>query len=261
VLELSDGRRLALDKATSADITDAGVRVSHVEGALDYASAPQQEEGERLFHEVSTPVGGEFNLTLSDGTLVYLNAGSRLRFPVRFAGEGAREVTLEGEAYFEVERAGSPFVVHAREMEVTVLGTGFNVMAYEEDARAELTLVHGKVNVVVGEEEWLLLPSRQLVVDRRTGTCTVREVERAGARASWRSGVLDFDSMSLEELATRLGRWYNVTFSFADERLKELQFTGAVRKYENIDYILDLIGATTDVAFEVEGNAITVREK
>jgi ferric-dicitrate binding protein FerR (iron transport regulator) len=262
ILKLSDGRQLVLNKEVDLSIDDAGFQVNNTPGSLNYVAGSREGQGEKLFHEVSTPVGGEFHLTLSDGTHVYLNAASRLRFPVRFSPGAPREVTLEGEAYFDVKHdPSSPFITRAREMEVRVLGTDFNVMAYEDDARVEVTLVHGEVNVRTGGEERLLAPSEQLVMDYRTGECTVRHVDKTAAYVNWKNGVLDFDAMPLDELTVKLRRWYSVDFFFANERLKELQFTGAVKKYENIDYILGLIGATTDVAFEINGNVITVTDK
>ncbi|MDR0765896.1 MAG: DUF4974 domain-containing protein [Odoribacteraceae bacterium] len=251
VLTLADGRQLFLDKKEDARIDDAWTEIhdDHVAGT------------KTLYHEIMIPAGGEFHLTLPDGTFVYLNAASRLRFPAGFSPGSPREVTLEGEGYFEVERGTSPFIVHARGVDVRVLGTSFNVMAHEEDARVEVTLVQGEVSALAGGEEWRLLPSRQLVMNRETGECTVRQVSRVEAYVNWKNGVLDFDAMPLEELSARLGRWYNVVFFFPDDRLKELLFTGSVKKYENIDYILDLIGATTDVTFKIDGREITVNKK
>ncbi|MDR2130227.1 MAG: FecR domain-containing protein [Odoribacteraceae bacterium] len=261
ILKLSDGRQLILNKGMRLDIDDAEVKIDSLSGSLNYA-VESHDAGEMLFHEVLIPVGGEFHLILSDGTLVYLNAASRLRFPVHFPANGPREVMLVGEAYFDVERdPSSPFVVHTQEMEVRVLGTDFNVMAYDDDARVEVTLVHGEVSVLVGEEERTLLPSQQLVMDRQKRVCSIKSVDKVDAYVNWKNGVLDFDAMPLDELTAKLSRWYNVEFYFADERLKALQFTGAVRKYENIDYILGLIGATTDVVFEIDKNVITVANK
>ena len=261
VLTLSDGRQVLLNKEKEAGrIDDAGARIHHASGELTYVAG--EARSEELFHEIAIPVGGEFHLTLSDGTSVYLNAASRLRFPAYFLPGAPREVTLEGEGYFDVVRdTASPFIVHARAFDARVLGTSFNMMVYEGDVRSALTLEEGEVIAIAGGEEWRLEPSQQLVMDERTGEWAVRQVAKVAAYVNWKNGILDFDAMPLEELTARLGRWYDVEFFFADDRLRELLFTGSVRKYENINYILGLIGSTTDVAFEINERVVTVCEK
>jgi ferric-dicitrate binding protein FerR (iron transport regulator) len=261
ILTLSDGRQMLLNKEEEK-INDAWVQIHNASGSLNYHPDTAGSARAPLFHEITIPVGGEFHVTLSDGTFIYLNAASRLRFPVHFVPGSPREVALEGEGYFDVKRdSTSPFIVHAKEFDIHVLGTSFNAMAYEDDARAEITLVQGKVSVRAGEEEWQLLPSQQLLMEWQTGHRAIKQISRVDAHVNWKNGILDFDAMPLEELVVKLSRWYDVEFFFPDKRLGKLLFTGSVRKYENIDYILDLIGATTDVSFEINGKMITVNEK
>ena len=199
-------------------------------------------------------------MILSDGTIVYMNSESRLKYPVRFVGD-ERIVELEGEAYFEVVRDEEhPFVVCANQLDIKVLGTCFNVMAYKQDARTEVTLVNGKVDVRSGNISEILESSEQFVIDNENRKYQVRSVN-VGIYVDWKSGILNFDAMSLEELGDKLRRWYGVKFFFSKESLKQLKFSGAFKKYNDIDYILGLIEATTNVYFKINADVIVVNEK
>lgn len=243
-------------------IHEAGKNILNMNARIDYSQQDGKDQGMQRteYHELLIPKGGEYQLCLSDGTTVYMNADSRLRFPVRFQGR-TREVFLEGEAYFDVHSdASHPFVVHASELNVRVLGTGFNVMAYKNDSRTEVTLVNGKVEVKGEKINEELKPNQQIVLDKATGMYELKDVN-VHTYVDWKNGILNFDAMPLDELCERLSRWYNVTFFFSNENLKKLRFSGAVRKYNEIDYILRLIEATTDVTFNISGTTVVVCKK
>lgn len=260
VLVLSTGVQVALGSERTDTIREKGVAILNEEDYIDYSRRDDAGETEAVYNELIVPVGGEYRLVLADGSVVYMNSASRLKYPVRFTG-GERLVELEGEAYFEVTKnEAHPFVVRTKRLDVTVLGTGFNVMAYRKDARTEVTLVNGKVDVTSGKISEVLTPNRQFVMNNESGEYEVRSVD-AKAYAAWKGGTLNFDAMPLDELGDKLGRWYGVSFFFSSERLKQLKFTGAFRKYNDMDYILSLIEATTDVTFKINGNVIIVNEK
>jgi sigma factor regulatory protein, fecR/pupR family len=260
VLVLSTGVQVALGSERTDTIREKGVAILNVEDYIDYSRRDDAGEAEAVYNELIVPVGGEYRLVLADGSVVYMNSASRLKYPVRFTG-GERLVELEGEAYFEVTKnEAHPFVVRTKRLDVTVLGTGFNVMAYRKDARTEVTLVNGKVDVTSGKISEVLTPNRQFVMNNESGEYEVRTVD-AKAYAAWKEGTLNFDAMPLDELGDKLGRWYGVSFFFSSERLKQLKFSGAFRKYNDMDYILSLIEATTDVTFKINGNVIIVNEK
>lgn len=260
VLVLSTGVQVALGSERTDTIREKGVAILNVEDYIDYSRKDDTRETEAVYNELIVPVGGEYRLVLADGTEVYMNSESRLKYPVRFTGS-ERLVELEGEAYFEVTKnEAHPFVVRTKRLDVTVLGTGFNVMAYKKDARTEVTLVNGKVDVTSGKISEVLTPNRQFVMNNASGEYEVRTVD-ANAYAAWKGGTLNFDAMPLDELGDKLERWYGVNFFFSSERLKQLKFTGAFRKYNDMDYILSLIEATTDVTFKINGNVIIVNEK
>ena len=227
----------------------------------------QQEE--MLFNTITIPRSGEYKLVLSDGTKVWLNSASKLKYPVAFTG-GQRKVFLEGEAYFKVAKNEKqpfvaadtvhPFLVETSGMSVTVLGTGFNVMAYPEEMEAAVTLVHGKVGVQTDHRQQILQPDEQYVYQTTTRRGTVRKVD-VSQYVDWKEGILNFDSMPLEELTRRLGRWYDVDFFFVAEELKTLKYSGAFKKYNDIRYVLNIIEEITNVQFVLNERTIVVNRK
>lgn len=259
-LILPSGERIQLGEGKTQKIAEKGVVIAGDTAALRYEKDRAGHAVSAIYHELVIPRGGEYCLQLADGTVVWLNSESRLKFPVLFEG-GKREVFLEGEAYFEVEASRQcPFIVRTPVAEVNVLGTGFNVMAYENDLSVQVTLVHGAVGIRTAAGQKTIRPDEQFVFDKTTGEQTVRRV-KVGDFVGWKEGILSFDGMSLEELSQKLSRWYDVEFFFTAESLKQLKFSGAFRKYNNIRYVLGLIGATTDVELVLKGRTVTVSRK
>ena len=153
-----------------------------------------------------------------------------------------------------------PFLVETSGMSVTVLGTGFNVMAYPEEMEAAVTLVHGKVGVQTDHRQQILQPDEQYVYQTTTRRGTVRKVD-VSQYVDWKDGILNFDSMPLEELTRRLGRWYDVDFFFVAEELKTLKYSGAFKKYNDIRYVLNIIEEITNVQFVLNERTIVVNRK
>lgn len=260
VLVLSTGEKIVLGESVSDLIREGGMSIRQEKEQINYDAKVGDLAGEVVYNELIVPVGGEYRLLLSDGTMVYMNSESRLKYPVRFVGD-RRVVELEGEAYFDVARDEKcPFIVRTNLVNVDVLGTSFNVMAYKVDNRTEVTLVKGKVNVSCGEARKMLEPNQQFVLNNENGECVVREVN-VNTFIDWKNGILNFDALPLGELSEKLGRWYGVKFFFTNEKLKQLKFSGAVKKYNDIDYILSLIEATTNVTFTMKADVIIVNEK
>ena len=260
VLVLSTGEKIVLGESVSDLIREGGMSIRQEKEQINYDAKASDLAGEVVYNELIVPVGGEYRLLLSDGTMVYMNSESRLKYPVRFVGD-RRVVELEGEAYFDVARDEKcPFIVRTNLVNVDVLGTSFNVMAYKVDNRTEVTLVKGKVNVSCGEARKMLEPNQQFVLNNENGECVVREVN-VNTFIDWKNGILNFDALPLGELSEKLGRWYGVKFFFTNEKLKQLKFSGAVKKYNDIHYILSLIEATTNVTFTTKADVIIVNEK
>jgi len=264
VLILSDGKALELtSEALQGEIQEGAVTIINEESTLSYsaesaAGAPARD----IFNELRTPRGGGYNLRLADGTGVWLNAGSSLKFPVSFTGN-TRQVFLEGEAYFEVRHNGKPFVVSSDNMDIEVLGTSFNVMAYPDESESTTTLVEGKIRLAVSDTDGSSPTSRELeanqqaVLERASGQISVAEVNTAHY-TSWMQGKMEFNNESLDVVMLRLARWYDFEYEFAYPEARDFHFTARLNKDEHISTILEMLEMTTHVKFEYKKNQIVV---
>ncbi len=227
---------------------------------------PQPESGKDVmteeYHTVIVPRGGEYNLTLADGTNVWLNSDSKLKFLLHFVGN-QRAVYLEGEAFFEVTSDSlKPFVVKTAEANVKVLGTSFNVMNYTDEAKVEVALLKGKVKFedTRNRQTRALVPGEVVRMDKAS-TSIVLTKEDVSRVSAWRTGYFYFENMSMEELVVKLERWYQVKFTFASEKVKQMRFTGAVTRYRDLEYVLKMIEKTRDISFVDFGDQIKIYEK
>lgn len=209
--------------------------------------------------KISVMRGGEYKLRLDDGTVVWLNSESEFEYPETFSGK-ERRVRLSGEAYFEVQKDPErAFIVESGHTSVKVLGTTFNLSAYTNDPAVVTTLVSGKVEIQTGKENRILTPGRQAIVDKESNTVSVQEVDTRFYTA-WIQGVFEFDDMTLQDITTRLSRWYDVQFEFRDNCGEE-HFTGAFWKYQPLESFLKDIEAVTDVVFTPVDKRIIVTRK
>jgi len=212
------------------------------------------------YNMIRTPLGGEYSLTLSDGTKVWLNAMSELRYPVAFGGD-LREVELKGEAYFEVaENKNKPFIVRTDEFNVRVLGTSFNISAYADSPLALTTLCSGQVRLtdcMNPENEQDLLPGEQLLFHRESRKMEIRNVD-TDVFVSWREGFFQFDNHTVEEVFMILQRWYNVQVFYANTEARQEVFTGKLPRFDNMMIIIDLIKRVSDLKITVDGKVISL---
>ncbi len=223
----------------------------------DNVEVNEEIEEKPVYHTISTPVGGEYHFTLADGTMVWLNSSSRLTFPTRFTGD-AREVLVEGEVYFGVQHDESkPFIVRVNDVSVRVLGTEFCISAYPENEGVMTTLVRGAVQVTSGNNQVVLKPGYQAVVDQYSGAISQRAVELS-LYTSWVRGIFEYENMELNDIMVQLARWYDVQFTFSASECKERRFTGVIRKYEALNDVLDMIEKTTNVKFIINGKNVTI---
>lgn len=198
-IALNRGRFLNVVEKDGTEIYQDSSTALVYEGIADDRHGMSGAEEAAPFNTIRVPLGGEFHLTLADGTRVWLNSQSELRFPTRFNGE-KREVYMEGEVYLEVKRDEErPFIVYAGETEIRVLGTSFNVKAYAEEGEVVTTLLSGKVSVGVGERSTKLDPGKQAIWNRKEDRISVREVD-ASRYISWTKGVFEFEDLSLAEI-------------------------------------------------------------
>lgn len=257
VLKLVSGEKVELNSGNTQTFLEGGVPVQADSSMLVYR--PQITSAELVYNELFVPVGGEYRLTLSDGTVVCMNSASWLKYPVTFGAEN-RTVELVGEAYFEVAADTTrPFQVITSELKVQVLGTSFNVASYKEETTSSVTLLKGKVAVEQDRQVVCLTRNAQLTLDKKTGKSVVRSVD-ADKICAWTKGMLYFDGMDLEELGEKLERWFGVEFLFTSEKLRHLKFSGALCKYDSLAYNLSLLEATTDIQFILKDKIVEIRQ-
>ena len=256
ILTLADGRTVDFgqEQGDSTLLTD-GTRIEASTSGVTY------QEGEAsdsiVYNRLAIPRGGEFCLTLSDGSRVWLNASTSIRYPVKF-GPGERRVYLDGEAYFEVAKdAKRPFHVEFTGAEVTVLGTSFNVKAYADEGSTYTTLVSGSVSVRVGDRQSVIRPGEQMEIDAANGQMHLREVDTT-AYTSWRKGRFVFVRQPMESIMQTLARWYNIRVIFLDEAARRVSITGNVRRYATFEMVTDMLEMTGDVHFELKGNDVYI---
>jgi len=217
-----------------------------------------QELEKMEFHTLTVGRGGEYRLTLSDGTVVWLNSESSLRYPIRFVGE-QREVELWGEAFFEVNHdERKPFRVKSGNFEVEVLGTSFDIMNYEDEQFAQVTLASGKLRVNKGDQHTIIHPNQQVQLGEKR--FDVREVD-ARYYTSWTDNRFMFDDESLDVIMRKLARWYNLDFEFCDTALMNTCFSGQLFKYKDITKAFELLELTTDVNFSINDKKILIMRK
>lgn len=206
------------------------------------------------FNRLITPRGGEYAVVLSDGTKVWLNAESELKYPVYFKGK-ERQVFLKGEAYFDVSRCEErPFTVYSDKARITVLGTEFNVKNYDDGAIAT-TLVEGAVSVSDGDNVCRLHPGQQAMISAQG--LEVKNVETA-LYTAWKDGYFIYRETSLEDILKELSRWYDFIYFYQNERSASLNFTAKLKKFDSVEKVFEVLRATGEVDFVVKGKAVTV---
>ena len=258
VLITGKGQQLLLQglKDTCLDITGNETLKISKDGSLEYSLSALSRMPE--WHTLQVPRGGEYKIVLDDGTEIWLNSASELKYPAHFVGN-ERRVCLVGEAYFQVARnEAAPFIVETRDMDVKVLGTSFNVSAYEDDENSHATLVEGRVEVddKVNGEKVTLTPGEQALLQGKE--MVVREVNTK-LYSMWRLDRFTFASEDMEGVIRKLSRWYNVNFFFSNSSMKQKRFTGSLPKYSDISQVLKMIEMTTDIKFQVKGNTIIIQ--
>lgn len=263
-LTLCDGRDVFLDSINMLSLTEIdGTEIEKIQGEISYRKSEELSIKKPVYNIINVPVGGEYRLTLSDGTKVYLNSMTSLKYPVQF-GPGKREVELVGEAYFEVvKNAAKPFVVNTNEMKVEVLGTSFNVNAYEDSKNTVTTLVDGRVKLSHSlnlAEEQILNPNEQGVMDNLSGKIVLSNVDVSNY-ISWKDGQLVFYDMPLEEIMTQLTRWYSAKVFYMNPEVKSMRFSGSLDKYDEIEKFIDIIEATQNVNVRINNNTILFAKK
>lgn len=271
VLTLADGSEIILDNAQNGALSQQGnTKILKLDaGQLSYKTDGTKTNGEVLYNTIATPRGGQYQIILPDGSTVWLNAASSLRFPTAFVGK-QRTVELTGEAYFEVKPLSPPtggeqkmpFIVHVNTpsgdggMDVQVLGTHFNVMAYTEEDAVRTTLLEGAVKVTKGAAVGLLKPGQQAKLNKTAGNIKISEADVEEVMA-WKNGLFLFNNEGIKTIMRQISRWYDVDISF-EGNIPDKNFTGQISRNNNLSQVLKMLELTKEAHFKITGKNITV---
>jgi len=255
VLTLANGTQIPLNNARPGIIaTQNNIPVTQqANGAIAYQASPAGIASIQTLNTLTTPVGGQFTITLADGTKVWLNAMSSLKYPVSFAG-AERRVELTGEAYFEVAKnKAMPFIVTVNGSEVKVYGTHFNIMGYNAEDNINVTLLEGSVKVSNADQSKMLLPGQQAVIKNGIAI-SAADGEQAIA---WKNGKFNFAHEHIQSIMRKLARWYDIDVTYQGKPTQE-GFVGTLPRSQNLAEILKTLELTGLVHFKTEGRSVTV---
>ena len=255
VLTLADGSSILLDDYKDGTVVDQGnARVIKTNGTLNY-DATGITSKRILFNTVSTPHGGQYQVELSDGSRVWLNSASSLRYPTAFTGS-ERRVELTGEGYFEVaQNKSKPFIVALRNANVRVLGTHFNVMAYNNEPGLATTLLEGSVDFISNGVNQILKPGQQSCL-YRTGELKIYDSINVNKVLSWKNGKFDFEGEDIRSVGRQLERWYDVDFSY-QVKANDL-FYAQIPLQTSLKDVLKILEMTGRIHFKQDGRSVTV---
>ena len=259
VLVLDDGRKVFLKEEEEGVISeDKEITVTGEKDRLVYTSSEGKNVDEIRFNELEVPRGGEYKVRLADGTLVYLNSATRMKYPVKF-DEKERKVYLSGEAYFEVAKDPErPFFVEMEGVEVRVYGTSFNVNTHQK-GNIQTVLVKGSIGVKVLSSgmESVIRPGQMAEFKQGNTKVDVKDVNVA-VYTDWKDSIFRFENQRLEDILTVLSNWYDVDVFYQTASVKELHFSGYMERYKDVSVILEAITLSTGVTFSIQGKTIVV---
>lgn len=266
ILTLANGRKIDLTGSKTGEIAKVngiavkkaanGLLVFNVIDADTDTKNKEQINNKEQFNTIETPLGGQYQVNLPDGTHVWLNALSKLTFPSRF-NKLHRTVELIGEAYFEVAKDKShPFIVKNNRQEVEVLGTHFNINSYENEPNIKTTLLEGSVKVRTQTTERIIVPGEQAILT--VAGINVKSVDPALA-IDWKNGEFRFKDESLTSILRKLSRWYGVEFKLEGDFDKMPYFSGSVSRFDQISLVLKMLEETGDIKFSISGKVVTVK--
>lgn len=259
-LTLADGTVIDLEEAVNGKLENKdGIAVTKAaDGKLVYdAKNGTPVSGAVSYNTLITPRGGQYKVILPDGSAIWLNAASSLRFPTQFVG-GERRVELSGEGYFEIKKnTKQPFVVVSGGQEVTVLGTHFNVNAYQENHVFKTTLLEGAVKISTAGQSYLLAPGQAANLDNSSNDISIAKNVDVDAAIAWKNGRFSFDETNIKEVMQQIARWYDVDIVYKGD-FSNVVLTGIIPRGADANQILNLLKGTKQVDFIINGRIITV---
>lgn len=261
----STGLSVVLETDRAAIIEDAsGAKISNDSlGGLKYQNESSIKSEQEVYNTLITPKGGEYKLELADGTKVWLNCDSELKYPVAFTGK-TRKVVLTGEAFFEVAKNGKLFIVETEDLTMEVLGTRFNVSAYKNEGIVQTTLVNGSLSVGAKNlgsvhPSILLVPGKQANFNKEKSILDSREVD-VNLYTSWIDGYFRFEGQPLESVMRNISRWYNIEVKFESQKLKDKRLTGKLDRFDDFTVIASMIEKISGTKIKIENNIVTISE-
>ena len=256
VLTLSSGQQVMLAD-TIVHVNEKGMVISNFpDKELVYKIMNDTMKTETIYNTVTVPRGGEYKLVLADGTIVWLNSDSHIRYPVTFSGN-TRQVELEGEAYFEVAKdVEKPFIVRMNEYNVRVTGTQFNVRNYSNESLAT-TLVEGGVQIERKGKVDRLRPGQQAVLENNEIRIRVVNVEE---QVAWRHGAFGFTQCRLENIMEELARWYDIDVFYMNQQVKDYHFSAWFKRSSSINEVINILEKTKKISLDLKGRILTVKD-
>ena len=255
ILTLADGSNIVLDSTHKGTLAKQGdVKIIKLNTTTLAYNAGEAKRQEVVYNTLSTPSGGQYQLILPDGSKVWLNASSSIHFPTIFNGK-ERSVTVTGEAYFEVvKNAAMPFRISVKDMQVEVLGTHFNIMAYDDENSMNTTLLEGSVKVTKGAVNKLLAPGQQSVINS-AGEINIKDADIEEVMA-WKNGWFQFNAYDIKMVMRQISRWYDVEVVY-EGKIPTGHFTGLVSRDNDIEQVLKIM-QSGGVRFKIEGRKVIV---
>lgn len=260
ILTLADGKKITLNDFGTGEIAEQqGIKViKSSEGQLIYTLSDSKDfSGSDLYNTIETPMGGQYQVNLPDGSRAWLNSGSYLRYPIKFSGK-ERSIEISGEVYFEIKKMeGIPFKVQAGEQTIEVLGTHFNVMAYTDEASINTTLVEGSVKVTNGNKSTIIIPGQQSRL--KNGEFEVLSVDIDEVIA-WKNGFFVFKNENLKSMMRKISRWYDVEVVY-EGNIVDKSFGGKISRSRNISELLKIMESTGSIHFKVITENLETNER
>jgi ferric-dicitrate binding protein FerR (iron transport regulator) len=255
----SQGKTIDLAESFELKSNDGTIISNKSEGIVSFQQhepAQKQKQKKVEQHTIYVPKGGEYELSLTDGSKVFLNSETQLVFPSRFEG-GARQIELTGEAYFEIKKDVKPFIVKTNGLQIEVLGTSFNVNAYPDNAFVNATLVEGCIDVHVADhpEVFRIKPENSFSINKSSNEISIRKVNTE-IYTAWVKGEFIFRNQPLSDILTQLARWYDFEIEYENPAVQTMRFTGSAEKVRPLNYLLNQIQTVTDVKYRNEGDKI-----
>lgn len=261
-LTLDNGKKIDLVEEQNLNLESDGTTIIGGGNSITYFNKTSDSKKQK-YNSLKTPRGGEFFITLSDSTKVWLNAESELKYPLVFLRD-KRTVELKGEAFFEVApNQNIPFQVVSGDQIIEVLGTSFNVSSYQDDTEVVTTLIEGKVKVNqnFGDKKSIILsPNEQSILNKETLKIESFKIDPAHF-TSWKSGKFYFRQQKLKDITKVLSRWYDVEIFFIDSASENKRFTGRFKRYENFDHVRSIIELTEEVSFVKKGRTVLIKQR